>query len=425
MIIFWLNHIWHVQILTKSFSKFVPHAWPAFLILSKHHRVSIDECFGGGKINTFMFDDLRQYSVQDYHANYATFKFNSYILTVDANMLDTSENSYLIANLPLDTLLPHLSIANMRVVAASHNIFLHSKLHHKEIQSTILGHACTVCPSYVTVFEPIDTERKSQEKRFSNLKAVQKYQSQNQVKYQRTHLLAVQKNHVNYPEKWGKNNCLAVRKHRQKKIAEFPPCPPCPQLQQKIISDFCHDISPNEFMESGCAACGKLTPMNQLQKFSTLNLNVLKQEGVTQKERFSMHDPIQDLSCNRPVLIETLDKMCIECYESVSNGKCPPLALANGLWIGNIPAELSDLSYAEQLLIARVRHNRCIVRVSSGMHKMRANAVIFTNPTPKIYNVLPPSVDELDDILAFIYTGPCKPTKSDFERTPLLVEEIK
>jgi len=34
---------------------------------------------------------------------------------------------------------------------------------------------------------------------------------------------------------------------------------------------------------------------------------------------------------------------------------------------------------------------------------------------------LPPSVDELDEVLAFIYTSPCKPTMSDFERTPLLV----
>lgn len=43
----------------------------------------------------------------------------------------------------------------------------------------------------------------------------------------------------------------------------------------------------------------------------------------------------------------------------------------------------------------------------------------------KVYDTLPPSIDELDDVLAFIYTGPCKPTKSDFERTPLLVRRKK
>jgi hypothetical protein len=93
----------------------------------------------------------------------------------------------------------------------------------------------------------------------------------------------------------------------------------------------------------------------------------------------------------------------------------PALALANGLWVGKIPDELRDLTYAEQLLIARVHHNRCIVKVSSGMSKMHANAISFSNLMLKIYHVLPPPIEELDEVLAFIYTGPCKPTKADFQ----------
>ena len=56
---------------------------------------------------------------------------------------------------------------------------------------------------------------------------------------------------------------------------------------------------------------------------------------------------------------------------------------------------------------------------------MRANAISFSNPTPKIYDILPPPIKEMDEVLAFIYTGPWKPTKSDFERTPLLVRHKK
>lgn len=93
----------------------------------------------------------------------------------------------------------------------------------------------------------------------------------------------------------------------------------------------------------------------------------------------------------------------------------PTLALANGLWVGKIPDELRDLTYAEQLLIARVHHNRCIVKVSSGMSKMHANAMSFSNPMPEIYNVLSPPIEEMDEVLAFIYTHPCKPTKADFQ----------
>ena len=90
------------------------------------------------------------------------------------------------------------------------------------------------------------------------------------------------------------------------------------------------------------------------------------------------------------------------------------LALANGLWVGETPDELQGLIYAEQSLIARVHHNRCIIKVSSGMSMMCANAISFSNPMPKIHSVFPPPVAEMDEVLAFIYTGPCKPSKADF-----------
>jgi hypothetical protein len=76
-------------------------------------------------------------------------------------------------------------------------------------------------------------------------------------------------------------------------------------------------------------------------------------------------------------------------------------------------------------MVSCVRHNHCIIKVSSGMHKMKANAISFANPIPKVYDVLPPPMEELDEVLAFIYTGPCQPTKADLERTPLLVRKDK
>ena len=95
------------------------------------------------------------------------------------------------------------------------------------------------------------------------------------------------------------------------------------------------------------------------------------------------------------------------------------------MWLGKIPDELQGLSFVEQLLVGRIRHNRCIVRVAKGMHKMIANAVTFEHPMQKIYTVLPPPIEEMDELLAFIFTGPCQPTKDDFHRTPLLVRQNK
>ena len=52
---------------------------------------------------------------------------------------------------------------------------------------------------------------------------------------------------------------------------------------------------------------------------------------------------------------------------------------------------------------------------------MKANVVCFSNPVPKVYNILPPDREELDSVIAFMYTGPCRPTSEDLKRTPLLV----
>jgi hypothetical protein len=53
--------------------------------------------------------------------------------------------------------------------------------------------------------------------------------------------------------------------------------------------------------------------------------------------------------------------------ESLNKKKMLTLALANGLWIREIADELQNLTYAEQLLIVRVCHNWCIVKVLSAM----------------------------------------------------------
>jgi len=176
-------------------------------------------------------------------------------------------------------------------------------------------------------------------------------------------------------------------------------------------------------MEGGCAVCGQLTPLSQLSKLSEsgCDLNILNRKGmgVTCLERFSQKELIQEVK--GPILDQTCTNICRSCKSSLEQGLTPKYALANGLWLGPVPPQLQNLSYAEQLLVARVRRNKCIVQVSSGMHKMKANVIAFENPMPKIYQRLPPPVKDLDEVLAFIYTGPCQPTPDDMKRTPLLV----
>lgn len=44
---------------------------------------------------------------------------------------------------------------------------------------------------------------------------------------------------------------------------------------------------------------------------------------------------------------------CTDCHKSLQEGKQPVLSLANNLWIGEIPFELSILTLPERLLVAK------------------------------------------------------------------------
>ena len=88
---------------------------------------------------------------------------------------------------------------------------------------------------------------------------------------------------------------------------------------------------------------------------------------MTRKECLKSSDPHRELK--GPILANNCQHICNTCSKSVSKNQVPLFSLANGLLLSNIPEVLQNLSYVEQLLIAKVKHNRCIIRVSSGMHK--------------------------------------------------------
>ncbi|KAJ7168103.1 hypothetical protein C8R43DRAFT_1085590 [Mycena crocata] len=56
---------------------------------------------------------------------------------------------------------------------------------------------------------------------------------------------------------------------------------------------------------------------------------------------------------------------------------------------------------------------------------MHANAIMFAQPALKVYQKLPPSKEEMNSVLAFIFTGSAAPTQEDFDRTPMLVRRDK
>lgn len=206
----------------------------------------------------------------------------------------------------------------------------------------------------------------------------------------------------------------------------FPPKPISQSRVNDVITCWTTECHPDNFEEGGCSVCGQLTPLVHLSPLKHMKnyLGVLNISSVTRKIRLSESDPIQD--CEGPVLDHSCrDRVCDTCRAALRNGKIPNLALAHGLWLGEVPDELKNLSFYEKMLVARVRHNKCFVHVQKGAPSMNckliSNVIAFENPTLKIYDILPPPREDFDEVLAIMFSGPCKPTDEDYKRALLLI----
>ncbi|KAJ3885278.1 hypothetical protein GG344DRAFT_59480 [Lentinula edodes] len=192
-----------------------------------------------------------------------------------------------------------------------------------------------------------------------------------------------------------------------------------------VIDKWCKSSSPVNFEEAGCAVCGQLTLCTDLSALKNMKnyLHVLEAQSVTRAFRSSPDELISEIE--GPVLDKSAgDNICNNCRSSLRAGNVPKLALCRGLWLGVIPDELKGLTFYEKMLIARVRHTKCFVRVQKGStnySKLVSNVIAFENPIPKIYDTLPPPKEDIEEVLAVMFSGSTKPTQDDYARALLLV----
>ena len=209
----------------------------------------------------------------------------------------------------------------------------------------------------------------------------------------------------------------------------FPPDILGPDLQMKIVKDFGNDLAPLTFKEASCAVCGQPMLHHDLihLKFIKNLLHVLEEPGITHVEHKSAAEKICEYK--GLILNHNCDYMvCAKCQQSLRNNKVPHLALCINLWIGPVPSKLSELNMVEKMLVARVQHNACFVWVNYGlpegygMAKMISQAIAFELPVSKIYSALPPPLDDLNDVLAVMFTGPASSCQNEYRHlSPLLV----
>ena len=56
---------------------------------------------------------------------------------------------------------------------------------------------------------------------------------------------------------------------------------------------------------------------------------------------------------------------------------------------------------------------------------MRTNAISHAIPMPKVYDILPPTKQECEELLACMYISPFAPKDSEHKRTPFVIRRNK
>ncbi|KAJ7714280.1 hypothetical protein B0H16DRAFT_1340711, partial [Mycena metata] len=165
----------------------------------------------------------------------------------------------------------------------------------------------------------------------------------------------------------------------------FPPDPLRADEVHRILTGMGTCFQPYKFVESGCAVCGMLYPKTKLSPLAAFpgELTCLQIPGTTRREQRSTLDAIEEIE--GPVLADNYTDLCVYCEGALRRGKIPENALAKHCWLGAIPDELKNLTYAEGVMIARIRHNRCVMRVNSGHVRMHANTIMFAQPAAKVF----------------------------------------
>jgi hypothetical protein len=350
-------------------------------LMSHNH---LKRCVGGGCVSkAYSFSQISDHLVpgsteadQD-----SIFRYVAHVEEI--GLLTYPSPQFVHTSIPLNKLFAFLPLLHARKIAAIHGISAGSRCSTTQLMMLIENHSCIRCRTFFTVFSKELTP--------------------------------------------GKLTARRVAKHRKKgpqkplETPEFPPPPADSNLAHTILSNICSKMNPLNLEEAGCAVCGELKPVSTLSRLKGIKnlLSVIEVPGVTRIERKTAACPMKEYP--GPVLDHSCSQVCDSCRRDIRNGKVPRLALANNLWIGKVPEVLKNLRYVEKILVARVRHTCAYVKVASGMRKMKANVVAFESPTPKIYTILPPPRDDIDDVLAILFTGPSKPTPEDFARTPFLV----
>lgn len=111
-------------------------------------------------------------------------------------------------------------------------------------------------------------------------------------------------------------------------------------------------------------------------------------------------------------------RVCSICAPAVQAGKRPALSTANRMYLRLVPTELQDLTFIEEVVIARCRAKACIIQLredGSGLANkqrgMKGHIIIYPQQPERLVSMLPCSVGETITPICILFVGSHPPSR--------------
>ncbi|KAK7046837.1 hypothetical protein R3P38DRAFT_2507512, partial [Favolaschia claudopus] len=161
-----------------------------------------------------------------------------------------------------------------------------------------------------------------------------------------------------------------------------------PQTEKdKIICEFIESTSNAALKRYECSFCGKLELATAVKIKTIQELDISMLDRAVQTLRLSSSQPRIESFKASSLINGSTYVLCHLCGLSVSKNKFQTIPLrsyANGLWIGEVPLELRELTFLEEQCIARARATKCMYKIKlgpSGQLAARGNVCILPQDT--------------------------------------------
>ena len=190
-----------------------------------------------------------------------------------------------------------------------------------------------------------------------------------------------------------------------------------------------------QFRRFVCCVCGEffLSDVSKFQDFCYAIEFLAKHKHLLLQS--NLHDvPIKFVDFNYESNYEALNGMvldslgfcdanviiCETCSSALKRNRLPERALANNLYTGKIPHELSDLTCVEESLIARCRVKCTIYKITqksfgnTSQLKLCGNIITFPQNPDRILDLIPQKPEQ--DTFQIVFIGKVKPTNEQLKR---------